>query len=305
MIREEEIKIDSFDIEKLKRLQAILENNRIIKIKNKPTDSDVIVIEYEDRKLELNREFKLKIKLMRNKYYIKVLNVVDHILKFNLSIDVEIPAFGITDYGRDVYKILLKDYVDLNKYKEKLKMELINYIGLYNFDNIFELTKEEMIELEEFKYDPNNHRENIYEVYGMFCYKNDELIKRLEKILVDERLLKIKECDRFIIICPELIREYCLKHFEKYKTYEIIDESQLFTIIYNKVLTHELGHAVFDNIRDYENEKRANYFASLTFDGTFDDFIEVFTKHQDERYKNPVLISKDDLDTIKKVIYHI
>lgn len=302
MISKEVIKIESFDTEQLKRLQEILENN---KIKNELLDFDTIEIEYEDKTLELNKEFKLMIKLIRNKYYRKLLNIVDHILKFRLSIDTERPVFGENNYGTGVYEILLKDYVNLNKYKEKLKMELINYIGLYNFDNIFELTKEEMIELEDFKYDPNNHKENIYEAYGMFCYKNDELIKSLEKILSDDRLSKIKETDRFIIICPELIREYCLEQFDKYKSYEIIDESQLFTIIYNKVLTHELGHAVFDYIKDYENEKRANYFASLTFDGTFDNFIELFTEHQDKRYKNPILVTNADTDTIKKVIYHI
>lgn len=305
MISEEVIKVDLFNIERLKHLKEVLENNRIININNELTKSDIITIKYEDRKLEINEEFKLNIRLIRDKYYRKLLNVVDHILKFNLSIDVESPAFGKTDCGTDVYKILLKDYVDLNKYKEKLKIELINYIGLYNFDNIFELTKEEMHNLEEYKYDPNNQRKNIYEAYGMFCYKNDKLIQSLEKIVDEEILSKMNKCDKFIIICPELIREYCLEQFDKYKSYEVTDKSQLFTIIYNKVLTHELGHAVFDYIKDYRNEKRANYFASLTFDGTFDDFIELFTKHQDEQYQNPVLITKDNSDTIKKDIYHI
>ena len=306
MIREEVIKIDLFEIEQLERLQVILENNKITKIKNKLTDFETITVEYEDRKLELNKEFKLSIKLIRNKYYRKLLNIVDHVLKFKPSIDIAKPVFGVTDeYGINIYEILLKNYIDINKYKEKLKIELINYIGLYNFDNIFELTKEEMIKLEKFKHNINKINKNIYEVYGMFCYKDDELIETLEDILVDDRLLKIKECDRFIIICPELIREYCLKQIKKYKPYKIIDESQLFTIIYNKVLVHEIGHAVFEYIDDCENEKRANYFASLTFDGTFDSFIELFTKNQDMQYKNPILVTKDNTDIIKKYIYHI
>ena len=296
MIKEEVIKIESFDIVQLEKLQKILENNRIIKIENELTDFDIIIIEYEEgKKIDLNEETKLKIKLIRNKYYMKLLNIVDYIFR-----DKKDFAYDELD------EILLRNFINVNKYKYKLKIELINYIGLYNFDNIFELTKEEMEELRKFKFDPNsNNRENIYEEYGMFCHKSEELIKRLEKKIKDDRLPKIKECDRFILICPELIREYCLKYLEKYKDYEIIDESQLFTIIYNKVLTHELGHAIFDYINDYENERRANYYASLTFDGAFDKIIEIFTEHQDERYKRPFLITKDDFKTIKKYVYHI
>ena len=300
MINKEKIEINlSFNIEKLNRLQVLLENNKIINIKN----LGFIEIEYEDRKIELNKDFKLAIKLIRNKYYRKLLSVVDHFLKSS-TLNIDRPAFGNTDDG-GVYQILLKNYIDLNKYEEKLKIELINFIGLYNFDDIFELTKEEMMELEKYKYEPNNHTKYIYENYGMFCYKNDDLLKIFEKKLDNDRLSKIKECNKFILLCPELIREYCLEHFEEYKCYEIADESQLFTIIYNKVLTHELGHAVFDYINDYENEKRSNYFASLTFDGTFDNFIELFTEHQEKQYKNPILLTNADTDTIKKVIYHI
>lgn len=305
MISEEVIKIESFNIEQLKRLQIILDNNKIINIKNELTDFETITVEYEDKKIELNEEFQLRIKLIRNKYYRKLLNIVDHILKFRLTIDIEKPTYGTTLDGFNVYEILLKNYVNLNKYKEKLKIALINYIGLYNFDNIFELTKEEMLELKELKYDPNNNTKNIYEVYGMYCHKTERLIELLKIKIDEERLLEIEKCNKFIIICPEFVREYCLKHFEEYKDYEILDEFQLFNIIYNKVLTHEIGHAVFDYINDYEDEKRANFYASITFDGTFDNIIEKFTEHQDERYKNPILITKDDVEKIKKDIYHI
>lgn len=300
MISREIIKVDSFNIEKLKQLQEILENNKVTKINNELKDYERIIIEYEDKKVKINDEFKLTIKLIRNKYYRKLLNIVDHILKFKISTNIDKPVFD--ENGRPIF---LKDHVNLNKYKEKLKIELINYIGVYNFDNIFELTEVEMLNLEKFKFVPNIRRKNIYEAYGMFCYKNDELIKTLETIVDEDILSKMSECNKFIIICPELIRKYCLECFDKYKSYEITDKSQLFAIIYNKVLTHEIGHAVFGYIEDYKNEKRANYFASLTFDGTFDDFIELFTKHQDKQYQDPVLVTKDNQDTIKNDIYNI
>lgn len=305
MIKEEIIKIDSFNTEQLKQLHEILENNQIIKIENELTDFGIIVVKYEDKKILLNEDFYLKIKLIRNKFYRELSNIVDHVLKFRLSIDIEKPVLGLTDYGTSIYEILLKDYVDLNKYKEKLKIALINYIGLYNFDNIFELTKEEMLKLEKYKYNPNARIKYIYEAYGMYCYRNEETISILKEIIDDKILSQIKECNSYILICPELIREYCLEHFEEFKEYSILDISQLFSIIYNKVLLHEIGHAVFDYLNDYYNEKRANYFASISFDGTFDDIIEKFTEHQDERYKKPILITKEDSKIIKKDIYHI
>ena len=162
-----------------------------------------------------------------------------------------------------------------------------------------------MLLLEKFRFEPNRQQINVFEYYGMFCHKNDELLQVLEKNLDTDIISQINKCNRFIIICPELIREYCIKQFDKYKSQGIIDESQMFSIIYNKVLTHELGHAVFDYVKDYENEKRANFFSSLTFDGVFDNLIKLFTEDQEEIYKNPILITKDDVDKIKKDIYHI
>ena len=38
---------------------------------------------------------------------------------------------------------------------------------------------------------------------------------------------------------------------------------------------HEIGHGVFDYIHDEYNESRADYFASLTSDGTLDKVIGI------------------------------
>lgn len=304
MIKEKTIKIEELEIKELENLQSTLENNKVINIKNILTDSNIMIVEYEDKELDIDKEFELAIKLIRDKYYRKLLNVVDKILKFKIPEKSDEISYVFDETGRS-YKIFLKDYVDIYKYKEKLKIALINYIGLYNFDNIFELTKEEMLKLKIFSFNPNSQQKNVFEFYGMFCHRSDELLKVLKKALDADRFSKINRCNRFIIICPELIREYCIEQFDKYKSQGIIDESQLFTVIYNKVLTHELGHAVFDYINDFNNEKRANFFSSLTFDGAFDNYIKLFTEHQDERYKDPILITKDETNMIKKIIYNI
>ena len=119
-------------------------------------------------------------------------------------------------------------------------------------------------------------------------------------------LEKIKKCNKFILICPELIKEFCKSHFDDFKEFDIMNKEELKHIIFSKVLVHEIGHGVFDYLNDSENERRANYFASLSFDGTFDEIIKKFIKanKQGELYENPKLIS-DDISTIKGKVYDI
>lgn len=303
------IKIDSFEIEQLNKLSDILENNQLIKIDNKEF-GESILIKYSNKKRDLNSEFSLKIKAIRNKYYRNVLDTIDNILKIKPNDTLFDKEFAYIDADIEdfkIYKIVLKNYIDLKKYKENLNISLINYIGTYNFDNIFELTKDEMLELQEFEFDLNKPSNNIYECYGMYCHNSDRIIKILEKKIDTETLSKIKKCNKFILICPDLIREYCCNHFEEYLIefykHDIIESSQLFTIIYNKVLLHEIGHAVFEYLDDFNNERRANYFASLTLDGTIDNIIEKFTEHQSDRYRNPILLTKNSIGILKKEIY--
>ena len=75
----------------------------------------------------------------------------------------------------------------------------------------FELSKDEMFTLEEYKYDPNNSRttKDIFEVYGMYCHKNERIFELLEPKINSDMLEKIKKCNKFILICPELIKEFC------------------------------------------------------------------------------------------------
>ena len=118
------------------------------------------------------------------------------------------------------------------------------------------------------------------------------------------RLEKIKECNKFILICPELIQKFCIEKFPEFKECGIRDSFELNSIVFDNVLTHEIGHGVFDYINDSKDEKRANYFVSLTFDGTFDKIIKTHTDIQDGEYKDPYLIG-DEISTVTKEVYNI
>ena len=279
------IKIKSFNIEKLMKLREMLENYRIISINNELKSKDEFEIEYDTKEIELDEKFKLKIKLIRNKFYIQLINFVYQYENIIIA--------QFDDYGERINADLNK-YISVDKYKDMLKMALINYIGVYNFDNIFELSKDEMFTLEEYKYDPNNSRttKDIFEVYGMYCHKNERIFELLEPKINSDMLEKIKKCNKFILICPELIKEFCKSHFDDFKEFDIMNKEELKHIIFSKVLVHEIGHGVFDYLNDSENERRANYFASLSFDGTFDEIIKKFIKanKQGELYENPKLI---------------
>ena len=293
------IKIKSFNIEKLMKLREMLENYRIISINNELKSKDEFEIEYDTKEIELDEKFKLKIKLIRNKFYIQLINFVYQYENIIIA--------QFDDYGERINADLNK-YISVDKYKDMLKMALINYIGVYNFDNIFKLSKDEMFTLEEYKYDPNNSRttKDIFEVYGMYCHKNERIFELLEPKINSDMLEKIKKCNKFILICPELIKEFCKSHFDDFKEFDIMNKEELKHIIFSKVLVHEIGHGVFDYLNDSENERRANYFASLSFDGTFDEIIKKFIKanKQGELYENPKLIS-DDISTIKGKVYDI
>ena len=293
------IKIKPFNIEKLMELREILENYRIISINNELKSKDEFEIEYDTKEIELDEKFKLKIKLIRNKFYIQLINFVYQYENIIIA--------QFDDYGERINADLNK-YISVDKYKDMLKMALINYIGVYNFDNIFKLSKDEMFTLEEYKYDPNNSRttKDIFEVYGMYCHKNERIFELLEPKINSDMLEKIKKCNKFILICPELIKEFCKSHFDDFKEFDIMNKEELKHIIFSKVLVHEIGHGVFDYLNDSENERRANYFASLSFDGTFDEIIKKFIKanKQGELYENPKLIS-DDISTIKGKVYDI
>ena len=293
------IKIKSFNIEKLMKLREMLENYRIISINNELKSKDEFEIEYDTKEIELDEKFKLKIKLIRNKFYIQLINFVYQYENIIIA--------QFDDYGERINADLNK-YISVDKYKDMLKMALINYIGVYNFDNIFELSKDEMFTLEEYKYDPNNSRttKDIFEVYGMYCHKNERIFELLEPKINSDMLEKIKKCNKFILICPELIKEFCKSHFDDFKEFDIMNKEELKHIIFSKVLVHEIGHGVFDYLNDSENERRANYFASLSFDGIFDEIIKKFIKanKQGELYENPKLIS-DDISTIKGKVYDI
>lgn len=284
------IKMNDFDSEKLNELRNILENKQIKDTNNDRKDETKIV--YDDKKIELNEKFNFKVKLIRNKYYRQLLNLINSVNKIIIN-----KENFITHLSRNAEECEIVS----SRYKDLIKMALINYIGVYNFDNIFELTKEEMIELK--KYKQINDSEYITRLLGMYISdkSKEEVIQILESKIYGSKLDKIKECKNFILICPEIIQEFCVEYF---KECGIRDIFELYTIIFNKVVVHEIGHAVFDYIDDTHNESRANYFASLTFDGTVDKIIQKMTNIQGGTYKNPKLID-DSIENLTKDIYKI
>lgn len=277
------IKISDLDSEKLNFLKNILENNQIINIDN--NHKGEIKIVYDVKKIKLNEKFNNRIELIRNKYYRQLLNLINYKEK-------------IKAYASDF------DFVFYSPRESRtlLKMALINYIGVYNFDNIFELTKDEMLELKDYMR-MNSDSEYITRLLGVYIPNEckDQVIKELEPKLYGIRLDKIKECKNFILICPEIIQEFCIENYREFEKCGIEDIFELYTIIFDKVLVHEIGHGVFEYINDADNESRANYFASLTFDGTFDRIIKIMTDIQKGSYKNPKLIDDCIEDIVEKV----
>ena len=262
------IKMNYFDSEKLNELRNILENKQIKDTNNDRKDETKIV--YDDKKIELNEKFNFKVKLIRNKYYRKLLNLINSVNR--IIINKENFTTHLSSNAEECEIVS-------SRYKDLLKMALINYIGVYNFDNIFELTKEEMIKIKEYK--QINDSEYITRLLGIYISdkRKEELIQILESKIYGSKLDKIKECKNFILICPEIIQEFCVQYFKEFRECGIRDIFELYTIILNKVVVHEIGHAVFDYIDDTHNESRANYYTSLTFDGTFDK-----KKKKNDRY---------------------
>lgn len=296
------INTNSLDSAKIEDLREILENNRIKIINNDNLKSEnEIKIVYDDEPIEMNEKFNSKVKLIRNKYYRQLLNIINSVNKIILKHEENFTIAQVPDQSH-----LVTTFVESKSYKDMVKMALINYIGVYNFDNIFELTKDEIIELKKYM-QLNNDSDYITRLLGM--YVNDEckegVLRLLEHKIYGSKLDKIKECKNFILMCPEIIQEFCIKYFKQFEEEcGIKDIFELYTIIFNKVLVHEIGHSVFDYINDFENERRANYFASLTFDGTFDKIIQNMTEIQRGSYKVPKLIN-DSIETITEKVYKI
>ena len=303
---EKVIEIQSLDKEKIEELKKVLENYQIKEIKNEIKDENKIEIKFDKERKKLNENFKFKVELIRNKYYRQLLSLVNTtVKKYIIEKNGKLTMLDILKDGMELRNI----YINASNYMNMLKMSLINYIGTYNFDNFFELTRDEMIQVRKYKIGINNKINDkgaILDALGMYCYYNEELFRVLETNIAkgDERLEKIKECNKFILICPELIQEFCIKRFDDFKKCGIRDCFELNSIIFDKVLAHEIGHGVFDYLYDGEDEKRANYFASLTFDGTFDEIIKAHTDIQDREYKNPYLID-DEISTITEKVYNI
>lgn len=297
------IKIKTLDEGKINELKKKFENYKIKDIKNDIEDNNEIKIIFDKKRMKLNKDFSFKVELIRNKYYRQLLNLVNAVKKIIIKEKEEFTSF--VDDILNIKEVIVnsKDYNDM------LKMALINYIGTYNFDNIFELTEDEMLKIRKYKMEINNKISDegaILDALGMYCHYNERTFKMLEANIgaSDDRLEKIKECNNFILICPELIQKFCIEKFSEFKGCGIRDSFELNSIIFDKVLTHEIGHGVFDYIDDNKDEKRANYFVSLTFDGTFDKIIKTHTYIQDGEYKDPHLID-DEISTITKEVYNI
>ena len=302
------LKIDSFNKDELNMLREHFEKNRIKTIYNNIKSEDKIQIEYDEKLIELNKKFELRIKLIRNKYFRQLLNIINIKDDVNKKIDeYNSAAEKYNKYSFIFDKFVYLDKIDSIDFKDTLRMLLINYIGVYNFDNVFELSKEEMIELKDYKQINNITEYNITRLMGAFIPEDakEHVIEALKSKIYGIKLDEMKKCRNFIIICPEIIQEFCVEHFNKFKECDIRDIFELYTIIFNLVLVHEIGHGVYYK-DDFEKEKRANYFASLTFDGVFDKIIKVKTDIQGGAYENPILLTNDiDIKEIKLKIYNI
>ena len=299
------IEINSLNIEKINELKMNLENHQIKDVNNDIKDKNKIRIIFDKKRIKLNESFKFKVELIRNKYYRQLLNLVNAVKEIIIREKDEFRRSNVDPYSLQISEV----FVNSKYYKYTLKMALINYIGTYNFDNIFELTEDEMLKTREYKIGINNKISDegaILDALGMYCHYNERIFKRLEANIgaSDDRLEKIKECNKFILICPELIQKFCIEKFPEFKECGIRDSFELNSIVFDNVLTHEIGHGVFDYINDSKDEKRANYFVSLTFDGTFDKIIKTHTDIQDGEYKDPYLIC-DEISTVTKEVYNI
>lgn len=295
------INANSFTISKLNKLRNHLEKYQIKEIHNNLELEDEIIIVFNKERMKLNEKIKFKVTSIRNRYYRQLKNIID-LSTHRAVVEVIIDS--------DSKNINLDKYI-FNSNKDKLKMALINYIGVYNFDNIFELSKEEMLELRKYKC-LNNDSDYLIKLLGAYIPTNrkESVIKYLEEIVETDKLKEIKKCNSFILICNEIINEFCIDNYDKFKDCGVIEIFELYNIVFNKVLVHEIGHGVFCYyIYDSRNENRANYFASLTLDGTFDKIIKRMTDIQGEKfpeYKNPTLLTYDDeIINIKEKIYNI
>ena len=233
--------------------------------------------------------------------------------KTNLLDGIKLAFSAITN---DYFKISDSDFKDvgeiiyLNNFIQNsnlIKMALINYIRTFYFDNIFTLSEKAMLKLGIFEYNHNdvnnNNPRDISDVLGMYCHYNEELFNILEHEISKKELDEMKKCKRFILICPELINKFCKDFFDRFKDSEIMDIAQLFEMILDEVLFHEIGHGVFDYINDEYNESRADYFASLTSDGTLDKTIEI---HYDiVKWIYRLFFIESDIEEIKKYVYNL
>jgi len=292
--------VNSFTISKLNKLRKYMEKYQIEKIHNNLKNEDEIKIVYNKERIKLNEKNYFKVNLIRNRHYRQLENIIK-LSTHRGQLEIRI--------ANDLKSINLDKNI-FNSNKDILKMYLINYIGLYNFDNIFELSKEEMLELKDYKH-LNNTSDYITRLMGAYIPEKgkEKVLRYLESKVKEDTLYEMKACRNFILICPEIIQEFCVEYFKSFSECKVNDIFELYTIIFNLVLVHEIGHAVFEytfDLFDGDDERRANYFASLTFDGTFDKIIKVKTDIQKGLYKNPILITADEeIKTIKEKIYNI
>lgn len=195
--------------------------------------------------------------------------------------------------------------------------------------------KKEMIPNEPIKFDKiNDEHDTIlelitsYELLGCYTIIKKMFIDELKDNGVNELELKngekkkIEELDgrKVIFICEELIEELS-NNIKKVKTYDdlrnyfkldnqvLIDEIRNFfcdeNLLKEMVLYHELGHAVFEplNIDDlYINERQANYYASICFEGKYDDMIEIYNNKISKHYKNPLLLKHEKDQNYEKEV---
>lgn len=280
-------------------------------------------IEYDDYgfiTINLNKEDKCLCEPYKNIYY----DLIKEILLFykqNNSMyvfDKAVSMFFMLGLSNIDYVLVLnKEEMPVISMTKTRKMISNERIYIDSFVNDEELdTRFELI--------------TSYELLGCFTKITEDYINEFEEKdifeikIKDDKKIKCKDLlnKRVIFICEDLIEElssnvlsikdeealfnYFNLNYEncyfKVMPEEIWDFFGNLELLKKYVFYHELGHAVFDlcDISDLElNEKQANYYASFSFKGLYDDIIEIFCNKIGKHYANPLLLKHSDNNDFK------
>ena len=272
-------------------------------------------IEYDDYgfiTINLNKEDKCLCEPYKNIYYDLISTLFKEIkYKYNNSMPV---------FNKELFFILGLSNIDYVLVLNKEEMPIISMTKKRKMipnERIFV----DVINNKELELDTKFELITSYELLGCFTKITEDYINEFEDKdifeikIKDDKKIKCKDLlnKRVIFICEDLIEELSsnvlsIKDDEKLFDYFNLNYKNCYfkitpeeirgffgnlELLKKYVFYHELGHAVFDfcDIKDLElNEKQANYYASFSFKGLYDDVIEIFCNKIGKHYANPLLL---------------